>query len=155
MITYFTENGSTSNILRFKIFDAGSTVGAGLTGLTEASIGLIISTIASNEATATTYAQASTNIETIAALGTFVAPTASKCRFKEIDATNHAGEYELQIADARFAITNAAYVDVTLSGFATMVEKTIRVYHEVDSNLKRINDGKINGDGITTAFYIS
>lgn len=115
------KNGVTSVMLRMKILDSASTVGAGKTGLTSASAGLIISTIANNEATATVYAQASSNIETITTLGTYAAPTASKCRFKEVDATNHPGLYEIQIADARFAVSNARNLIVTVSGASGMV----------------------------------
>lgn len=116
------KHGVTSVILRMKILDSASTTGAGKTGLTSASAGLIISTIANNEATATVYAQASSNIETITTLGTYAAPTASKCRFKEVDATNHKGVYEIQIADARFAVANARTLLVSISGAAGAVE---------------------------------
>lgn len=113
-------NGFTSIILRVKIRDSSSTTGAAKTGLTSSSSGLIISTIADNEATPTVYAQASSNIETITTLGTFAAPTSGKCRFKEVDATNHPGLYEVQIANARYAVTNARSVVITLSGVANM-----------------------------------
>ncbi len=95
--------------------------GTPLTGLTIASSGLIIGTIADNEATSTAYTQAGSTIETITTLGTFAAPTATKCRFKEIDATNHPGDYEIQIADARFAVSNAKKMLVSISGFATLL----------------------------------
>lgn len=58
------KHSSTSNIHRIKIFD--STSGQGLTGLTSASTGLIISTINDVEASATTYTAAGSGIETIA-----------------------------------------------------------------------------------------
>ena len=115
------KNGVTSVMLRVKILDSASTTGAGKTGLTSASAGLIVSTIANNEATPTVYAQASSNIETITTLGTYAAPTASKCRFKEVDATNHPGIYEVQIADARFAVANARVILITVSGASGMV----------------------------------
>lgn len=108
------KNGVTSVILRIKIQDSASTAGAGLTGLTSSSTGLIISTIADNEATTTAYTVAGSTIETITTLGTFSAPTSTKCRFKEIDATNHKGLYEIQIADARWAVSNAKSVIISV-----------------------------------------
>ncbi len=116
------KNGLTSNKVRVFIPDTTSVIGAGKTGLTFSSSGLIISTIADNEATATTYTQAGSTIETISTLGTFAAPTATKCRFKEVDATNHPGIYEIQIADARFAVSSARSLIISLppvSGLGT------------------------------------
>ena len=77
---------NTSNVIRFIL--SSSSTGQGLTGLTSASSGLIISTITDNESTATAYTAAASTIETISTLGTFATPTATKCRFKEVDATN-------------------------------------------------------------------
>lgn len=108
--------GQTSIVLRIKILNSSVSTGAGLTGLTSASSGLIISTIANNEATATTYTVAGSTIETITTLGTYAAPTATKCRFKEVDATNHPGVYEIQIADARFAVASAKSLLVSVLG---------------------------------------
>src|SRR3954465_7961550 len=113
--------GQGSIILRLKLRNSSVSTGAGLTGLNSAPSGLIISTIADNEATATAYTAAGSTIETIATLGTFAAPTATKCRFKEVDATNHPGLYEIQIADARWAVSNARSVVVTASGVTGMV----------------------------------
>jgi hypothetical protein len=106
----------TSNIIRVKIADTSVTTNAGKTGLTYSSTGLIISTIANNEASATVYTAAAGNIETISTLGTYAAPTSGKCRFKEVDATNHPGVYEIQIADARFAVANATSLIVSILG---------------------------------------
>ena len=105
-----------SVIVRVKILDSTATTGAGKTGLTSASTGLIISTIADSEAAATTYTVAASNVETITTLGTYSAPTASKCRFKEVDATNHPGVYELQFADARFSISGSKSLLVSILG---------------------------------------
>ncbi len=115
-------NGITSLVLRFKLLDSSSAAGDGLTGLTISSAGLIISTIADNEATATAYTQAAGKLETITTLGTFATPTATKCRFKEVDATNHPGLYEVQIANARWAVSNARSVVVTISGATDLAE---------------------------------
>lgn len=135
------KNGVTSLILRVKILDNAVTTGAGKTGLTHSSSGLIISTIADNEATATAYTQAASNVETITTLGTFAAPTASKCRFKEVDATNHPGLYEIHIANARWAVSNARSVIVSVSGVsgAAQVDAEIQL-DPVPANALQVND---------------
>ena len=108
------EFDNDSNIIRLKITD--STTGNGKTGLTSASSGLIIGTIADNEATSTAYTAAGSTTETITTLGTYAAPTATKARFKEVDATNHKGLYEIQLANARFSVANATNLIVSVSG---------------------------------------
>jgi hypothetical protein len=119
------KRSSTSNILRTTL--RNSSTGAGLTGLTSASSGLIISTICDNEATATAYTAAGSTIESITTLGTFAAPTATKCRFKEVDSTNHPGLYEFQFADARFAVASSKVLRVTISGATSLLSKDIVV----------------------------
>lgn len=104
-----------------------SATGQGLTSLTSASSGLIISTICDNEASATVYTAAGSTIETITTLGTFAAPTAAKIRFKEVDATNHPGLYEIQIADARFAVSSAKFLVIAISGATNLLMKELRV----------------------------
>ena len=87
----------------------------------------IFATIASNEATPTVYTQAAGNIEGITTLGTYAAPTENKCRFKEIDATNLPGWYELQLADARFAVASATQLGISLHGATDMAETDAEV----------------------------
>jgi hypothetical protein len=120
---FIIRNGNTSNILRVFLLDSTSTTGAGKTGLTFSSSGLIIGTIANTEATATTYTAAGSTVETVTTLGTYSAPTATKVRFREVDATNFPGVYEMQIADARFAVTNASQllISVQATGVAPMM----------------------------------
>lgn len=108
------KHSSTSNLHRLKIID--TTDNLGLTGLTYASSGLKISTICDNEATATVYTSAASNVEDITVLGTYAAPTAGKCRFKEVDATNHPGVYEIHLANARYAVAGAKKLVITISG---------------------------------------
>jgi hypothetical protein len=110
------KNSQGSVILRFKIINNSNGYGTGLTGLTSASSGLIIGTIADNEAASTAYTVSGSTIETITTLGTYAAPTATKCRFKEVDSTNHPGLYELQLADARFAVSSAKNLIVSVTG---------------------------------------
>lgn len=116
------KHSATSVILRVKLLDSSVTTGAGLTGLTSASSGLIISTIVDNAATATAYTQAGSTIEDITTLGTYAAPTASKCRFKEVDSTNHKGIYEIHFADARFSVASARFLLVSLSGATNLAQ---------------------------------
>lgn len=112
---YAYKLGQGSIVLRVPLGDSAVTTGAGKTGLGIASAGLNISIAADNEAAPTVYTAAGTTIETIAALGTFAAPTATKCRFKEVDAANMPGLYEIQIADARFAVASAKYVVICIT----------------------------------------
>ena len=114
------KHGNTSNLESFTI--KHSTTGMGLTGLAFDTAGLIISTRCDNEAAATTYTQAGGTIETIATLGTYAAPTATKCRFKEVDATNHPGLYEIQFADARYAVASARKIIISVSGAANVLD---------------------------------
>lgn len=103
-------------VLVCKIRNTSVSTGAGLTGLTNASSGLNISVKADNESTTTTYTSAASNVETITTIGTYQAPSASKCRFKEIDATNHKGIYEIHLADTRYSVSSATYLLVSISG---------------------------------------
>ncbi len=111
-----------SVLLRVKILNSSVATGAGLTGLTFSSAGLIISTIADNEATAIAYTQAGSTVETITTLGTYAAPTATKCRFKEVDATNHPGVYEIQFADARFGVASAKSLLISVTGASNVAD---------------------------------
>jgi hypothetical protein len=121
--------------------DSSVATGAGLTGLSSSSSGLIISTIMEAEATATTYTQAGSTIETITTLGTFAAPTATKCRFEEVDATNHKGVYEIQIADARFSGTGQLLVSI--SGATNLAQADFIV------DMSGTNTTQINGTAQT------
>jgi hypothetical protein len=113
-------NGTTGELTPIWLADSTSTTGGGKVGLTNTSTGLIIAVRAEGEATPTVYTSAGSTIETIATIGTYVAPTAGKCRFKEVDSTNEPGTYELQIADARFAVANAGWLKVTVQAPAAM-----------------------------------
>lgn len=126
------KNGQGSVVVRAKLLDSSSTVGAGLTGLSSGSSGLIISTIADNEAAATAYTVAGSTIESITTLGTFAAPTATKCRFKEVDATNHKGLYEFQFADARFAVSSAKSLIVSVLGATNLQQADFLIQLQSD-----------------------
>lgn len=117
-------NGQTSFVDRWFLHDAA---GVGISGMTFASSGLIISTIANNEATPTVYTAAGSTIETITTLGTWQAPTATKCRFKEVDATNHKGVYEFQFANTRLAVAGAKDLIVSWSGFSGLIADHVKI----------------------------
>lgn len=139
------KNGITSVVLRMKILDSTQAYPKGLTGLGNASSGLIVSTIANNESAATAYTVAASHVETISTLGTFAAPSASCCRFKEVDSTNHPGLYEVQIADARWAVSNARSVVVTVSG-ATNAVATDALIQLTNTGLEiDVNAAKLGG----------
>lgn len=110
------KNGATSNIHNFTILDSSVTTYAGKTGLAFNTAGINISTICDNEATATTYTTAGSTTQTIATLGTYVAPASTKASFKEVDATNLPGLYQIQLADARYAVANAKALTIEISG---------------------------------------
>jgi hypothetical protein len=92
--------GLTANIAFVFLGDSASTTGAGKTGLTNASAGLNISVRRERSSAMTAYTGA--NIGAISTLGTWAAPGAGKVNFKEVDATNAPGLYELHFEDSKF-----------------------------------------------------
>lgn len=110
------KNGQTSVILRVKILDSSVSTGAGKTGLTNATAGLKISTIADNESSPTSYTSGGSTIDTISTLGTFATPTASHCRFGEVSSSSHPGVYEIQIDNTRYAVSSAKSLLVSITG---------------------------------------
>jgi len=118
-VSYAFANGATSVLLQIQLYDSTKTAtNGGLTGLTGSSTGLIIGTRCDNEATFTTYTQSGATIQTIATLGTYAAPSANNCRFAQIDSTNAPGLYELQLLNARFAVSGAKYITITVPAVA-------------------------------------
>lgn len=107
MAKHVYPRGIASVVTRVWIPDSASATGGGKVGLSSASTGLVIAVIADNEAAPTIYTVAAGNVETITAIGTYQAPTASKCRFREVDATNLPGLYEIHLADARWAVASS------------------------------------------------
>lgn len=132
-IIAYRKNGAASNVERVFLFkDSGAaagTEGDPITGLAFNSSGLNISTIANNEAAPNTDTSAATSsIETIATLGTYAAPTAGFVRFREVDATDTPGLYEIQWEDARYAVSNAIWLDISISGVADLAPYHGRIY---------------------------
>lgn len=114
------ELSNTSNIVRIQL--TSSSTGNGATGKAFNTSGLVIGTIADNEASSTAYTAGGSTTETITTLGTYATPTATKARFKEVDATNHPGLYELQLADARYAVSNSKMLYITITGMTGVLD---------------------------------
>jgi hypothetical protein len=151
------KNGATSNVLRVKILDTAQGNSAGKTGLgTNAgglvtTTGLVISTICDVESTATVYTVAASHVQTIATLGTFAAPSASCCRFAEVDSTNHPGLYEIQLPDARFAVAGAKSLILTISGASGAAQCDAELQldtFDVDSAAPSVNVGQWLGQAV-------
>ena len=106
-------NGQQNNVLRVKLYNI---FGGPITGLAYNSAGLSISTLADSESAATVYTQAGGTIENVTTLGTFATPTATRCRFREVDAANHPGVYEVQLDNARYAVAGSKSITVAFSG---------------------------------------
>lgn len=101
--------GSTSVILDLFIQDSSSTTGAGLTGLVFNTAGI------------TCYYHRNTAASAVAVtLVTMTVGTFTSSGFKEVDATNMPGVYQLCLPDAAFA-TGADSVSAILKGAANMV----------------------------------
>lgn len=93
---------SNNPIIRVFIQDSSKTDGSGLAALTSASSGLAINIMRELDAAPTLYSQGGGTIEAVSVIGTYAAPTATKCRFIKIDDTNLPGWYEIQFAQALF-----------------------------------------------------
>jgi hypothetical protein len=122
LISY--QNGQTSVILRVKLRQdtTGAKPGDGITGLSNTSTGLIVATITDVEATTTAYTSSGSTIQTISTLGTYSAPSAGDCRFGQVDSTNHPGVYEIQLANARYAVSGAKSLLVSITGVSGMAD---------------------------------
>ena len=133
-IISYRANGATSNLERVFLYkDSGATAGTEgdpILSISAATSGLIISTICDNEASPTTYTALSSNIETATA-ATYAAPTAGKCRIVELDSVNLPGCYELQFADARYAVTSAKFLDIVVTGATDLATTHCRVFLDV------------------------
>lgn len=113
------KRGSASVTIRVKLYQvAAGNVGA--TGLTGASAGMLITVLDSVSAGGgtLTYSAGSGNIQTIATIGTYAAPSASNCRFGEISATNFNGIYELQFLDTVFDGGKFVHIQIKATAIA-------------------------------------
>jgi hypothetical protein len=110
----------TNVVLRIKLMNRKSMEGDGLTGVSNTSTGLIISTIKINESTPVTYQSSDSTIDSITTLGVYQVPTAGHCRFRELDPTNNPGIYEVQFENSRFQNTDSFLL--SLSGAYHLAE---------------------------------
>lgn len=134
---FFIKRGSTSNILQISIGASNVTTDAGLTGL------------AFNTASLTAYYHAdSATTATAISLVTMTVGTFTSSGFKEIDATNMPGMYQLGIPDAAVATGNN--VIVVLQGAATMQQTRLQIKLDaVASDLISIDGSLTSGNNAT------
>jgi hypothetical protein len=116
------KTGSTSRLEHVFILDSASTVGAGKTGLTNASVTMYYFRPADTTATSVTLSAGT--------LGTW-----SSGGFKEVDATNMPGVYEVGMPNAVFAATfNHSIVMIKGTGVAPVVlEYNLVSYDPLDT----------------------
>jgi len=119
--------GIESYCLQIQVLDSSKATGEGKTGIAYNSEGLIVATLADNESAPVVYDAASSKIEAIAAIGTYVAPTSSKCRFGEISSTYMPGAYQIQLPNARLAVAGARELIVKAFGAANMAQTDYRI----------------------------
>lgn len=129
-------------IIRVFVQDTSSASAAGLTGLTSASSGLRIDVLRELDATVTSYTVAGSTIETITTLGTYAAPTATKARFKEIDATALPGFYEIHLAQA---LLGTADLSRFLSGALRGATNMPTVPFEIQLDAMNTQDARYGG----------
>lgn len=113
--------GTTSKLIKVVIKNSSLTTGAGLTGLTSASSGLIAYYIKEGDSSATAITLSA------GTLGTW-----SSGGFVEVDATHLPGVYEIGIPNA--AIASGQSVAIMLSGATNMVQTPIEIQLEAVNN---------------------
>ena len=117
------KKGTTSYIAHIFIQDSSSTTGAGLTGLTNASSGLVCRYVNPGGTLS-----ASITLETIATLGTYAAPTsAAHIRFKEVsNADPSKGVYEIQTHNDWMNLTGGSIL-IMLAGATNMAQALFEI----------------------------
>jgi hypothetical protein len=119
------DNGTTSFFT--PCFPIWNTTGESpVTGITNATSGFEVLLIADNESAATEFAGAA-DLETIATIGTYSAPTANTdIRFGECDATDLQGFYQIQFHNDHMAKSGATFLTVRLhDGGSTIADQVI------------------------------
>jgi hypothetical protein len=122
--------GATSNIFLVFISDSSSTVGAGKTGLLFNTSSLVGYYKRSNGTAAVQITMA-----TITTLGTFATGG-----FKEVDATNMPGIYEVHVPDAAFA-SGAKNVVIMYKGAANMAPCVLEIELTATDNQDAVRGG--------------
>jgi len=107
--------GTTSKLLKIFVQDSSATTGVGLSGLTNASAGLIAYYIREGDSSATLISLVSATVGTFTSSG-----------FKEVDATHMKGVYEIGIPNAAIA-SGANSVLVMLSGATNMAPVLLEI----------------------------
>ena len=110
------KEGTTNKLVRVFIQDSSSTTGAGLTGLVFNTSGLTGYYLPEGDASATSIT-----------LATATAGTYTSGGFKEVDATNMPGVYEVGLPDAVVDATSEGSVLVMLKGAANMVPTLMEI----------------------------
>lgn len=106
----FRLHSQLSNLIRINL---------GVTGLAYNTASLKISAIADNQnGSSFVYTSGSTIENVTSTIGQYQTPSASNCRFIAVDATNNPGLYEIHFLNAVFAVADAKYVDICVSGAA-------------------------------------
>lgn len=108
------KRGTTSKIIRVFLADMTALDGSGLTGLVYNSAGLSAAYIRETDATVTTISLSAGTVGTWSSGG-----------FKEVDATNFPGLYELGLPNA--ALASGASTTILLRGAANMVVTTAEI----------------------------
>lgn len=108
MAKFSTKRGTTSKLARLFIQDSSSTTGAGLTGLTNASSGLVAYYICEGDSSPTSIVLSSGTVGTWSSGG-----------FKEVSSSNLPGVYELGIPN--LALATGGSVLIMLKGATNMV----------------------------------
>lgn len=110
------KEGTTSKLVRVFIQDSSSTTGAGLTGLVYNSSGLSAYYLPEGDATAVAIT-----------LATMTAGTWATGGFKEVDATNMPGVYEIGLPDAVIDATSEGSTLVMLKGATNMAPVLLEI----------------------------
>lgn len=120
--------GSTSKLVRAFILDSSSSTGAGLTGLVFNTSFLTAYYIKEGDASATSMTLITMTVGTWASLG-----------FKEVDATNMPGLYEIGLPNA--AIASGKSVVVMLKGATNMTPTLLEIELTANDNQDSVRGG--------------
>jgi hypothetical protein len=124
--------------------------GAGLTGLTYDSVGLVISAIKASASAVVSYSAVANTIEAVGTAGSYVAPTTNKVRFGEVEPITQPGLYEIQFDNTVWASTTS--VEISVLGATSLVE-----FHEkvqtlnIPSNVMSINSDTTSASNLSTS----
>ena len=127
--------GTTSQICEIMILNSGSTTGAGLTGLTNSTSGLICYYKRN-----TGSASVAVTLDAVSTLGTYEPSSNSHGAFLVVDGTNMPGLYEFQLPNNALA-SGADSVVFYLSGAANMAPCVLEIELTATSNQDGVHGG--------------